>query len=186
MPGRTLLRSLPHVPRRFDTLRRITPVRGFASLRFDGRDGLLLLVGSAVILASVPLLPRTLSGTATVLVACVGLVPFTLPFLRRWWFGPPPPRLLRTDRLLSLASLVSLVLLAAALVAVVVASFAAWRLSVEPKSPFDLGGTWYAEHREVGVRWLLGSLSAALLLAVIAFRGLEARYEAAPTLRRSR
>ena len=33
---------------------------------------------------------------------------------------------------------------------------------------------------------LLGSLSATLLLAVIAFQGLEARYEALPTLRRSR
>ena len=174
------------MPRRFDTLRRITPVRGFESLRFDGRDGLLLLVGSAVFLASVPLLPRTLGDAATVLVVCLGFVPFTLPFLRRWWFGPPPPRTLRVERLLSLASLVSLGLLAAALVGVVVASFAAWRLSVEPKSPFDLGGSWYAEHRELGVRWLLGSLSATLLLAVIAFQGLEARYEAAPTLRRRR
>ena len=143
-------------------------------------------MGHAAVLASVPFLPRNLSDTATVLVACVGLVPFTLPFLRRWWFGPPPPRVLRLDRLLSLTSLASLLLLAAALMGVVVASFAAWRLLVEPRSPFDFCGTWYDGRREIGVQWLLGSLSATLLLAVIALEGLEARYEAAPGLRRRR
>ena len=55
------------------------------------------------------------------------------------------------------------------------ASLVAYRLSVEPASPFDLGAQWH--QREEGLPWLAGSIGAALVLALVGFLGLESRYQ---------
>lgn len=144
-------------------------------MRLDGRDALLMFVGFSAWFAVVPAVPRGLPILARLFIVLAGSLPLTLPFVRRWWLGPPAPRLIRHGRWWPWVSMASLVLFAAAGVAMLLASLVAYRLTVEPPSPFDLGARWH--QRDEGLPWLVGSLGTALVLAVAGFLGLELRYQ---------
>lgn len=144
-------------------------------LRFDGRDALLIFLGYAVWIGLVPTLPRTLPLEATWFVVLVGVLPLGLPFVRRWWLGPPARRLLRHGRWWPWLSMGALVLFSVAAAGLFLASLVAYRLVVEPAGPFDLGAAWH--ERGVGLPWLAGSLAASVVLAVIAFIAIERRYQ---------
>ena len=144
-------------------------------MRLDGRDALLIFVGFSAWFGVMPAVPKGLPLFARLFVVLAGFLPMTLPFVRRWWLGPPAPRLIRHGRWWPWVSMASLVIFSAAGFAMFLASLVAYRLSVEPASPFDLGAQWH--QREEGLPWLAGSIGAALVLALVGFLGLESRYQ---------
>lgn len=144
-------------------------------MRFDGRDALLIFLGFSAWFGVVPAVPRGLPIVAKLFVVFTGFLPLILPFVRRWWLGPPAPRLIRQGRRWGWVSMASLVLFSAAGFTMFLASLVAYRLIVKPASPYDFGAQWH--QRDVGLPWLAGSIVTGLVLAFVAFLGLESRYQ---------
>ncbi len=144
-------------------------------MRFDGRDALLIFIGFSAWFGVVPAVPKGLPLAQALFVVVAGFLPMSLPFVRRWLLGPPARRLLRHGRWWSWVSMGSLVLFSAGGFAMFLASLVAYRLSVEPASPFDFGAQWH--QREEGLPWLAGAIGTGLVLAFLGFLGLESRYQ---------